>query len=263
VSGPFKILPELLFVLTGLVAVPAYADCTGPAGKAADIIYNVDYHTYQFCNGTIWIQYRNGTAWRSQNNYNPTIPAGSGFFVLSHDTYDGGRGGRAAADATCLTDLTTNTGWRGYAAANSAGQLVAGKVHAFLCDQDACTNLMPLATYYFANAMAGQGSAGGASFTTDSGGVGPNDSANWAAANYFSGTYTYWTGNAGNTATAWDTAHSVDGQHACGIFGGRWNSNSSGDNGEVGQSTSANGVRWTASTQNCANTFNLICVVNP
>jgi hypothetical protein len=78
-------------------------------------------------------------------------------------------------DAACLSDITTNTGWKGYSTANSNGQLVAGKVHAFLCNAGDCSNLMPLTTYVFAN--AGNSSAGGASFTTDAYGNGANNNA--------------------------------------------------------------------------------------
>src|SRR5262249_13385579 len=49
-----------LLVITAfgcLAAGPAGANCTNPAGTEADIIYNQDYHTYQFCNGSTWIAY--------------------------------------------------------------------------------------------------------------------------------------------------------------------------------------------------------------
>ncbi len=35
---------------------PAWAACTGPVGIQGDIIYNQDYNTPQFCNGTNWIR---------------------------------------------------------------------------------------------------------------------------------------------------------------------------------------------------------------
>lgn len=43
--------------LACLAAGPAYADCANPAGKEADRIYNSDYHTYQYCNGTKWVPF--------------------------------------------------------------------------------------------------------------------------------------------------------------------------------------------------------------
>jgi hypothetical protein len=120
--------------------------CTTPPGKEADYVYNYDYHTFQFCNGSSWIAM--GSCGCGPPIQSPiTAPNGSGYFVLSHDTYDGNLGGLSGADAKCLTDLTTHTGWMGYATANSNGQLVASKVHAFLCYNDnpwTCNNTMPL-----------------------------------------------------------------------------------------------------------------------
>jgi hypothetical protein len=186
--------------------------------------------------------------------------------VLSHGTYTGGFDTCGAgaelscADALCLSDLTTNTRWRGYSTANSNGQLVAAKVHSFLCTNPACTNLMPLATYVFPN--GGDSSAGGASFTTDASGVGPNDSADWSAANYFNGTYTYWTGNASNSATTWGTANSGTIFNACDAGGQFW-LGGSGQSGSFGQSANTNGNRWIAAAATCNNSYQLICFVNP
>jgi len=97
---------------------------------------------------------------------------------MSKDTWNGdlysvaGAGGLSplnAADKLCLRELTTLTSWQGYSAAKSKGQLVASKVHAFLCNGGSgCNNLRPETTYYFAN--AGDSTVGGASFTTDSNG---------------------------------------------------------------------------------------------
>ena len=45
-----------LALLTSLLAGrPALAGCTNPAGNEADLLYSNDYHTYQFCNGTSWL----------------------------------------------------------------------------------------------------------------------------------------------------------------------------------------------------------------
>jgi hypothetical protein len=46
-----------LTVALCLAAGWAHAACTSPAGNEAAIIYNGDYHTYQFCNGSSWIAY--------------------------------------------------------------------------------------------------------------------------------------------------------------------------------------------------------------
>ncbi len=147
------------------------------AGNEGDVIYNAAYSTYQFCNGTSWIPYGGGGSCGA--TYSPTVPSNSGYFVMSGGTYTGNLGNLPGANSICLTDLTTNTGWMGYATANANGQLVASKVLAFLCDGAICNNLMPVTTYYFAN--AGNAAAGGASFMTNSSGFGPGDNADWAA----------------------------------------------------------------------------------
>jgi hypothetical protein len=73
--------------------------------------------------------------------------------VLTPTTYNGNLGGRSGADAACLTELaTTHTTWQGYSTANSNGQLVADKVHAFVTISSVLNALMPLTTYYFAYA---------------------------------------------------------------------------------------------------------------
>lgn len=126
--------------------------------------------------GTSWLACGGGSNCTATGSYSPTTPSGSGHFVLTSTTYNGNLGGLSGADARCLTELTTNTSWRGYASANANGQLVAGTVHAALCISN-CTNLMPLTTYFFAK--VGDASAGGASFMSDSNGLAPNDSANW------------------------------------------------------------------------------------
>jgi opacity protein-like surface antigen len=45
----------LVSVVACLAAGPAYAACTDPAGVEGDLMYNSDYHTYQFCNGALWL----------------------------------------------------------------------------------------------------------------------------------------------------------------------------------------------------------------
>jgi hypothetical protein len=250
-------------LLACLAAGPVYAGtCTSPAGKEGDIKYNNDFHTYQFCNGTSWIAFGPGGCFAPQSGaYQPTIPNDSGYFVLTSTTWNGVLGDLAGADAKCLTEIgTTYTGWMGYSAANSNGQLISSKVHAFLCDASACNTLMPVTTYYFAN--AGNSSAGGASFTTDINGIGPNDSADWSAANYFSGTYTYWTDNLGSTSTAWGTA-ALGGGSSGGCYGNGWN-NSAAYLGYTGMSGYTNASRWTeGSAPTCDNSYHLICFVNP
>lgn len=243
-------------LLSSLMTVAAIADCTDPAGKETAVIYNGDYHTYQFCNGTSWLAFGGGNSCSGSGGYSPTAPTGHGYFVLTSTTYVGANiGSLTAADSDCLTELTTNTSWMGYSTANANGQLIAAKVHGWLCDADSCHDLMPLTTYYFAN--AGNSSAGGASFTTDSNGYGPNDSAAWSAANYFSGTYNYWTGRAAGSSTKWGSASGSYGNDNCNSWTASWVP------GDVGISTSTGTGRWNTTQYGCGNSYNLICFVNP
>jgi hypothetical protein len=263
--GLIKQLPAF-GMLACLAAGPAYGGtCSSPAGNEDDILYNGNYHTYQFCNGTSWIPYGGGGSCAlTSPGYNPTVPSGNGYFVMSKGTYNGNLGGRSGADATCLTELTTNTGWMGYSTANANGQLVAAKVHAFICDSSTCNSLMPLTTYYFAN--AGNSSAGGASFTTDVNGLGPNDSADWAAANYFSGTYSYWTTRGTNSNMQWNNSSIVTSNFACSET---WTLTAGGDTGSYGNSAFTTLSRWQVESNGstapaaCSLTENLICFVNP
>ena len=254
-----KLCPAWSLLLACLAAAPAYGGtCISPAGNEADILYNSAFHSWQFCNGMVWMAYTGGGTCTPPANYTPTSPSGSGYFVMSGGTYNGNLGSLALADATCLTDLTTNTSWLGYATANANGQLIADKVHAFLCTGSACTNLMPLTTYYFAN--AGVGAAGGASFTTNSTGEGPNDSANWSGTTYFDGTYDWWSTRGAVSNTLWN--NSFDGNNTeC----SNWTTSSSGSFGHFGNTANTTDARWfnISSSLACNNTENLICFVNP
>lgn len=252
-----------VFLLTAVLCLPAAgarAACTNPPGSEADVKYNSDFHTYQFCNGTSWLAFGGGSNCAATGSYSPTTPSGSGYFVLSGTQYNGSLGGRVAADALCYTELTTtNTSWKGYSAASANGLLTTTHIHAFICDEFSCTNLMPLTTYSFA--VANNAAAGGANFTTDSNGLGPNDSANWSAANYFSGIYNYWSNRSTTSSTQWGAGgnNGGNGNAVCVDF----NSGSSGLSAQYGSSGNTDSKRWWNSTLLCNNTINLICFVNP
>ena len=219
--------------------------------------YNATSHYTEVCNGSAWT-----ALVQVQSTPAITAPSGSGYFVMTETSYDGNLGGLSGADAKCLTELgTTNTSWRGYSSANSNGQITAGKVHAFLCDASICNNLMPLTTYYFA--YANSGTPGGASFTTDSTGLAPGDSNAWSAANYFSGTYTYWTARndnpgSGVTPTIW-----TNGTEYYGTCNYNWSQSGSGYNGQTGSSSATDSQRWKGASDTCNNAKRLICFVNP
>jgi hypothetical protein len=55
-----RLSPYLLFALMFLAAGPARAACSNPTGAEKDMNYNLDYHTYQFCNGTNWMSMAGG-----------------------------------------------------------------------------------------------------------------------------------------------------------------------------------------------------------
>lgn len=258
-----RLWPYLLFAVIFLAAGPARAACSNPTGAEQDMKYNLDYHTYQFCNGTNWLAV----------GATPSMQAAqfshSGYFVLTGTTYTGNLGNGTAAiwdpagpDADCVTELTvTHTGWQGYATANANGQLVADKVHAFLCDSaSSCKQLLPSATYIFAN--AGDGTAGGATFTTDSNGAGPGDSASWNGLTYFNGDFKYWTGKRTSSGgTKWQSTNATQ---DC-TTTNPWDTGTNAKNGEYGESAVANttGNRWSAATTTCDQTYHLICYVNP
>jgi hypothetical protein len=113
---------------------------------------------------------------------------------------------------------------------------------------------MPLTKYYFAN--AGNSPAGGAYFTTDSNGIGPNDNNNWSTATYFSGSYTYWSFRGTSTSTQWTNSYQ-GGANDCGVYG--W--------GTYGESGYTDSNRWEISgdpQSQCSSTsYNYICYVNP
>jgi hypothetical protein len=248
----------LLILPAFLSAVPVYADCSNPTGKEKDIIYNDDYHTYQFCDGTQWF------------SMGKPIPKGGrghgGYFVLSKTAYNGNLGSTgndlSAPDAKCLTELTTNTGWKGYSTANANSQLIAAKVHAFLCAESSCHTLIPLTTYYFGNAADITITAGGASFTTDANGDGPNDSADWSALDYFNGDYLYWTGYRNpRTDSSWfDTP--TGGGYQCKTTN-PWDTGTASAKGVYGHSKSTDRKRWWAGNDTCDQSHSLICYVDP
>lgn len=223
--------------------------CSSPVGKEGDIIYNQAYHTPQFCNGTYWIPFA------APASTAPTLP---GYFVLSGGTYTGNLGGLSGADAKCLTDLTTNTSWQGYASAYGNGQLVSGKVHALMCGTSTNANecdvlIQPSTTYYFAN--AGDSTAGGASFTTDAYGYGPGDSANWSGQTYFNTSANYWIDIYG-ISTIW-LYYAYSGNDCS-----SWTSTSG--NGVYGTSNSTTGTRYVdGGTAACTTSEHLLCFVNP
>jgi hypothetical protein len=253
----------LVFFLTAgnlFSAVPAYAGCGNPAGNEGDMIYNSAYHAMQYCNGSTWETIGKGTTIVGNCTGGCTTPNTSGYFVLSHGTFNGNLGGTSGADADCLADLTANN-WNGKADATSRGLLIAGKVTAMAPVFYGCYGPSPNTNYIFA--VSGDTGAGGASFTTDSSGNGPGDSNNWSGVTYFNGTYTYWTGQGGISNTLWGSCGYGDNNpNRC----GNWTSSTSGGGygGNYGSSNATDGGRFLAvAGADCSVARRILCFVSP
>lgn len=217
--------------------------------------YNSTDKFMEFCNGTSWTK-----AAQVQTTGGPTAPSGSGYLVLTHTTWNGNLGSISGANAKCFTELSsTYTSWRGYATALANGQITAGKIGALICNSGTCSNLMPLTTYYFA--YANSGTPGGASFTTDASGFGPNNSNSWAAANHFSGTYTYWMNRDDASGDATWSSDLDEWNGSCSDYSS--NDDNSGWFGRTGASGSTDNDRWSGSTVGCSSSHRLVCYVNP
>jgi len=185
--------------------------------------------------------------------------ASDGYFVYT-EPVDPDFGGLAGANSYCLSELTSRD-WKNKDIALANGQLIASKVRAFLCDGSTCQNAEPDTTYYFASSH--DSSAGGASFTTDSSGRGPNDNELWRTADRFSGgahnAQAYWSGRAQGTNTSlWPNTSSTD--HCSG-----WTTTSSGVDGRIGfvNDYYTNQARWSSWTAQCSGSLSLVCFVHP
>ena len=55
-----RLWPYFLFALIFLAAGSARANCSNPTDTEGKIIYNGDFHTYQFCDGTNWDSMKGG-----------------------------------------------------------------------------------------------------------------------------------------------------------------------------------------------------------
>ena len=163
-----------------------------------------------------------------------------------------------AANQLCLTDLTDND-WMGKSDAQSRSLINSTNVRAFICKNGSCNNAVANETYLFA--VSGDATAGGARFTTDSSGLGPKNSQNWAGKNYFDGIKTYWTGRDTDDAQTWSSGPGASYQGAhCGYSGFL---SSTGQSGWIGESNATNKDRWHKRGASCEEEFNLICFVHP
>lgn len=226
--------------------IVGYTSVTCTSGITGALRYNSATSAWNYCNGSAWTSLKSA------------LPS-NGYFVWSHDTHNGGLTNRAGADSWCLSQLTTNTGWVGYATANAAGQLVAAQVHAYVCDGNSCNRLKANTTYHFANAA--DATAGGATFTTDNMGNGPGDANNWSGATFFNISANWWAmaGLGPNPSNTVDGRNSEVANNNCLSL----SSGSSGNNGQYGVTGATNSTRWDKASKACNTAYNLICYVDP
>lgn len=189
----------------------------------------------------------------------PAVPtAADGYFVLTSNFWNGNLGGLSGANAKCLSALTA-TAWKNKAVASANGQLVSGKVRAFLCDGTTCQNGQPNTKYFFATALDAIG--GGDSFTTNASGQGPNNSDLWGQATRLTGgdeIPSYWSGRAQTGTTLWPSTSHASRCNA-------WASSAGGQSGMTGRANTSDGgnTRWAVATGTCDDDFHLLCFVDP
>ncbi len=264
--GAIRWVFALLFLLTanGFLASKSQAACTGPDAEEGAIFYNADAHVLQYCAG-VWVPIGAGTGGLVSGGH------GSGYFVITSEAYTGNlvteatnralgpSDGYDAANKLCLNDLTNND-WMGKADAQARGLLTTTNVKAFLTY--AGNHALPDTTYFFA--VSGDDTKGGASFTTDGNGYGPNDSANWSNATRFAGNKIYFMARASKGSTNWD--NSVPSGGGCGNSCSGYTTASSGC-GNYYAHGSANNIgndRWShVFISDCAVPNFLICMVQP
>lgn len=176
--------------------------------------------------------------WQSKRSY----------LVQTSFPMSGNLGGRAGADTICRNDLTSNT-WMGKPA-----DLSAAKITAFLCDSGGCATLRPNSVYTFASSGWPNG---GATFTTDIDGVGPNNTTAWSGSTLFDGNnLRSWTGRSAGTTSKWGTTPSGD--HC-----NNWTSSSILSTGTNGNTNVTDSRRWNEPPPaTCDSVLYLICIVD-
>jgi hypothetical protein len=163
--------------------------------------------------------------------------------------------GRGGADGLCL-DALLRASWQGRDEARSRGLLEPDRVRAWLCDASGCTNGRASTGYVFASTFSE--SVGGAAFTTDGAGLGPNDASPWSGADYFGTSEDYWTGRApGGQNDVWsDTPE---------LHCDSWSTTQASAGGATrGVPNQADDRRWSNGSRGCnAGGVELVCLVHP
>jgi len=251
---------SVLFFLSHAFATDGYSIA---AGANQDITeFSTCKHVVNGKSKSIFVPTKFTTEWTSFYTNPPSsvtvtgcvvhLPPGPGYVVMTSARFNGNLGNLAGASATCLSSLNTDT-WKNKA---SAGTLTANRVRAFLCRAAGTCNGAALPSQQYIFAMGGDVASGGASFTTDSSGFGPGDSANWIGATYFGGDYNYWTGHAANTATSFN-------QTGVASQCSNWGSSLNTVTGVMGSSSNTGSARWNNGTTSCDTTEHLLCIVDP
>lgn len=183
-----------------------------------------------------------------------------GYFVLTSFSSQDNLGGLAGANTLCLNDLQSQS-WKGKGANVT---LNSSKVRAFLCDSTSCQNLLTNTTYSFA--VAGDLAAGGARFTTNASGIGPNDLNAWSGVEYFnSSIHRYWTGRAFSDGldNLWASTTSAGSSRTCSNWTRSDGTSDNGPYGYNGDSGELGSDRWSSDDFRCSGSRRLICMVDP
>ena len=251
------------------VTVPLDPDPCIPA-KHGSLRYNDSLKTLELCHDSDWISFIAS----GEEGDTPTAVSGDGYFVITNSTWTGNLAAAAGGDYTtaeanasqqigdklCLDDLTAND-WMGKSDAQSRSILNSRHVRAFLCSRFSCNNALPSTTYYFA--VSGELASGGASFTTDADGIGPNDGASWAGSTYFNGNKEFWSNRRTNSSTQWgDNSHGQSSPTRCEYSPG-WTDIADAGPGNIGRTNTTNTDRWDAANVDCTVARYLVCMVHP
>lgn len=217
------------WVSSSVVATGSVTTCDSTTAGT----FKLNGSTLQFCNGSSW------------GSIAKQALKGNFVALLDVGRYQSDFGSLAGANALCRSQLAAK-GWWG-----KPTTLDTNKVFAFLCDSTSCNNLQPNTTYYFGAAF--YPNIGGASFTTDSSGNGPNNTESWADSSHFINDNLYFFGRNSASASAWTSSPS---SYTC----NNWGTGSGAYGAYLRRPNSSGSVDV---VYDCSTPAYLICFVNP
>lgn len=238
------------YALGGAVIIGAANDSCNAAQSQA-LRWSSSNNTIEMCDG--------GGAWRqiiaTTGSDMPAAPSQDiGYFVISHNVYDGDLNGISGANNICLSELTTYD-WRGKADAQSRNLLNSNHVKAWLCTGSNCQNLNAWQIYQFA--AANDPDKGGATISVESDSLTHNNMQNWSGQNYW-GHASYYTGRDTGTATAFGETQYGPCQ------GWEYNGPTSSIYGAIGSTYYNDTRRWyNYSGGTCPEKYRIACIVHP